>query len=209
MNIKIGKYRSWIGPYQVLDWFKPILGEKVIESITESDTFDKVTTFIQPAFEYIEARKKRKIKIHIDKWDTWSMDHTLGLIILPMLKQLKKDKHGSPEVDDEDVPDRLHRDKYPITEEFELDDLVHLRWGWVMDEMIWAFEQIIDNDSDSKFHTGIVDIKFVKIEGTDMSKMVRTDKDTSVFDRDGWKKHHKRINRGTTLFGKYYRGLWD
>ena len=42
---------------------------------------------------------ERKIDIQIDRYDTWNMDHTLALIVLPMLKQLKKEKHGSPMVD--------------------------------------------------------------------------------------------------------------
>jgi hypothetical protein len=29
--------------------------------------------------------------VKIDRYDTWSMDHTLADIILPMLKQLQKD----------------------------------------------------------------------------------------------------------------------
>jgi len=44
--------------------------------------------------------KDRKIKIQIDPWDTWSTDHTLSLIIHPLLVQLQKTKHGSPNVDD-------------------------------------------------------------------------------------------------------------
>ena len=38
--------------------------------------------------------------VKIDYWDTWSMDHTLSYIIVPMLKQLKATKHGAPYVDD-------------------------------------------------------------------------------------------------------------
>jgi hypothetical protein len=45
--------------------------------------------------------------VKIDSWDTWSMYTSLGLIALPMLKQLRKEKHGSPYVDLEDVPEEL------------------------------------------------------------------------------------------------------
>jgi hypothetical protein len=51
--------------------------------------------------------------IKIDKWDTWSMDHTLSPIILPMLKQLKEVKHGAPNVEDEDVPEHLRSTSAP------------------------------------------------------------------------------------------------
>jgi len=56
-------------------------------------------------------RRVQKIKIHIDRWDTWSMDHTLAYIVLPMLKQLKERKHGAPYVDLKDVPKELHGKK--------------------------------------------------------------------------------------------------
>ena len=74
------------------------------------------------------------VYVHIDRWDTWSMDHTLAQIVLPMLKQLAKEKHGSPMVDAEDVPFELQGD----TEKH--DYLIHDRWDWVMKEMIYAFD---------------------------------------------------------------------
>lgn len=62
-------------------------------------------------------KKERKVQIHIDKHDTWSMDDTLAHIILPMLKQLKETTHGYPS------------------------DLNEQEWDEILDEMIWAFEQ--------------------------------------------------------------------
>ena len=75
--------------------------------------------------------------VKIDPWDTWSMDHTLAPIILPMLKQIKETKHGAPLVDMEDRPEKFRVDKPAIhnTDEF------HFRaWDWVLDEMIYAFD---------------------------------------------------------------------
>jgi hypothetical protein len=60
---------------------------------------------------------QQSIKVKIDKWDTWSMDHTLAHIILPMLVQLKENNHGHPA------------------------NLEEHEWDNIMDEMIWAFEQ--------------------------------------------------------------------
>ena len=31
------------------------------------------------------------------------------------------------------------------------DSLHFMRWDWILSEMIWAFEQKVDNDADSKF----------------------------------------------------------
>lgn len=146
---------------------------------------------------------ERKIDIKIDPYDTWSMDCTLALIVLPMLKQLKKTKHGSPLVDLEDVPENL---RVTTTEDWD-DQLVfdfyrkdkktnkkewailHERWDWVMNEMIYAFKEINNNFKDEK--------KF-------FSK-----KPIKLIDEDGYKVYHDRINNGLRLFGKYFRGLWD
>jgi len=69
---------------------------------------DRVQDFYD-VFNWIwfDRRTGQKQKIHIDRWDTWSMDHTLAPVILPMLVQLKATKHGAPCVDLEDVPEEL------------------------------------------------------------------------------------------------------
>jgi hypothetical protein len=115
------------------------------------------------------------------------MDDTLALIILPMLKQLKATKHGSPFVDDADIPEELQYLRAPKTEDehWAVNPDHDKRWDWVMDEMIWAFEQMVeDGNDDIYFKNGILDV-------------------------EGWKAHNKRIDNGTRLFGVYYRGLWD
>ena len=38
----------------------------------------------------------RKVDIKIESFDTWNLDSTLALIILPALIQLKETKHGIP-----------------------------------------------------------------------------------------------------------------
>ena len=48
-------------------------------------------------------KNETKISVHIDNFDTWSMDYTLSYIIEPMLKQLKVTKHGAPYVDRKSV----------------------------------------------------------------------------------------------------------
>jgi len=90
-------------------------------------------------------RRQQKIKVHIDRWDTWSMDHTLAHIVLPMLIQLKETKHGAPYVDPDDCP----KDLCPKEQnEYGTDDTHFARWDWVMDEMIFAFaSKFEDNDT--------------------------------------------------------------
>lgn len=227
MKIKIGPYTNWFGPYQLAEalcfWVKEVedengfpqkpdwihdFGEYLAygsvlpdEKITRLGD-DREDTRLSKFLQYIESKKKRKIEIQIDKWDTWGMDHTLAMIILPMLIQLKETKHGSPTVDDKDLPKKIRA----ITG----DDAVHEKWDWVMDEMIWAFTQLNDDDNDAQFHTGEHDIYFEKCDdGTGNSEMKNGPNNTHVFDSKGYEKHSKRIQRGTTLFGKYFRGLWD
>lgn len=93
---------------------------------------------------------KTKQFIKIDPWDTWSMDHTLAKIVVPMLKQLRDTTHGSPVVDWEDRPDHLIG---CIIEpnNGEVDEFFHQAWDWVLTEMIYSFQHSIDQwDVDSE-----------------------------------------------------------
>jgi hypothetical protein len=148
--------------------------------------------------------KEREEDIVIHPYDTWNMDHTLALLIVPMLKQLKETKHGAPNVDSSDVPMYLKPKQMDIVryrEEGVTDENFFKRWDYVMDEMIWSFEQIVDDDSDNRFydHSGIDQNE------PDINKRVKQLK----VDREGLDAHHKRIENGLRLFGKYYRSLWD
>ena len=137
---------------------------------------------------YTDDGEDQVVEVHIDPWDTWSMDHTLAYIVLPMLKQLKETKHGAPAVEFKDVPEELWP---PDTEAFnklyaqngETDENYFKRWDWVMDEMIYAF--------DCKANKDDVIMRF------------------DINDRDGINKEQERISNGFRLFGKYYESLWD
>lgn len=156
---------------------------------------------------------ERKISIKIDTFDVWSMDHTLALIIHPMLVQLQSTKHGAPLVDDEDVPENLRSTAAaPKENEWDTDDLYHDRWTWVLDEMIWAFAQKLDDDAERAFHSGEIDIQWKKItneSGVEAYEMVRGPNDTHVFDKEGHYAWQARKSNGYRLFGKYYEALWD
>jgi hypothetical protein len=155
----------------------------------------------------------RKEKVRIDGYDVWSADHTLALIIHPTLVKLRSVLHGSPNTDDEDVPDYLKSTAAPTKEnDYDTDDNHHKRWEWILDEMIWAFSQLIDDQADNQFHTGEHDIQFKEVtleNGKKVKQMVRGPNDTHQFDKEGHDKWQKRIANGLRLFGKYYRNLWD
>jgi len=129
-------------------------------------------------------RRVQKIKIHIDRWDTWSMDHTLAYIVLPMLKQLKETKHGAPYVESADVPKELRMNvhqKVAYKKDGTTDENFFKRWDWVLDEMIYAFDCKANKDD-----------VWMRFE-----------------DRKEIDKEQKRISNGFRLFGKYYEHLWD
>lgn len=140
MKVKIGPYLNWIGPYQIANLLRyvgvstkrcRIIGQYLSE------------TWLDDFCQWIHNKKHRTIKIRIDDYDVWSMEHTLSLIILPMLIKLKATKHGAPLVDNEDVPPELRSDVELTWAED--DDRFQSRWDWVLDEMIWAFTQITED----------------------------------------------------------------
>ena len=150
---------------------------------------------------YVEDDTPRQVDITIEEHDTWSMDHTLALLIVPMLKQLKATKHGAPLVDDEYVPEHLRSTAAPPKEnEWDVDDNHFKRWDYVLDEMIWAMEQIVDHDNEDLFY----DMSNVNKEAELMEQI-----DAILCDRAGLQKHHERIANGTKLFGIFFQSLWD
>jgi hypothetical protein len=202
VKVYINKYRDhWLSPYTILEkvffWKKEIdYDDPFIEKWSNrlepfSKGLQKFLDFIHPKINYVK----------IDYWDTWSMDHTLAYMIVPMLKQLQKDKHGAPLVDDEDVPEELRSTSAPPKEkEYDVDGNHFKRWDWVMDEMIWAFEQKLVDDSTDKFYDWTEVDKAVNIN--DQIKKLKVD-------HEGLDAHNKRMENGFRLFGKYYQGLWD
>ena len=154
--------------------------------------------FIGP---YPERDEERKVEIEIHKYDSWNADHTLALIALPLIKQLKETKHGSALVDDADVPEEIRSTSAaPKENEWDTDEFVHARWDWVLDEIIFALEQYTDDDAESKFY----DHSDVN-EEDDLMTQVRSIK----IDREGLDAHQKRVQNGFRLLGLYWTNLWD
>jgi hypothetical protein len=241
MKIYIGKYRyHWISPYTMLDymffwtdWSKCSRNKSLQSAIDEIDGNYKYIEHpewverwsdrlvpISKGIQWVLDRVHPKIEyVKIDKWDTWSMDHTLAIIVLPMLKQLKATKHGSPLVDDEDVPEHLRSTAAPAKEnDWDTDDNLHLRWDWVMNEMIFAFECKVDDSWEEAFCEGEIDWITVPVDvnGNEVPKgehryyQTKDGPDhTYKCDYEGMKKVEERMQNGFRLFGKYYQGLWD
>jgi len=237
MKIKIGPFKDWFGPYQLAEklmfWvpkekdeygfphtadrvhkFGEWLAHGSIEPEAEVGEIrkwgDRPPTLLYRFLSWIHSKQERTIKVQIDPWDTWSMDHTLAYIILPMLKQLKETKHGAPYVDPKDCPPELKPKKLTKKEkENGHTDSTHFeRWDWVLDEMIFAFENKVNDDWEEQFETGESDLQWKKLEDG-CSQMVEGPNHTRVYDWEGRKAYQSRITNGFRLFGKYYENLWD
>jgi hypothetical protein len=202
MKIYFSNYRHhWLSPYTILEkvffWREIDYDEPIIKKwSTRLEPFcnglHAVRAFIYPQIKYVK----------IDRWDTWSMDHTLSQIILPMLKQLKETKHGAPYTDDDDVPEHLKSTSAPAKEnEWDTDDNHFARWDWVLDQMIFAFEHIVDDSWEEQFWSGEYDRSKKNFEEGWLG--------TREWDRDGQEVIECKIKTGLILFGKYYRNLWD
>lgn len=252
MKVYIGKGKDWFGPYQLAEalcfWAKKDVDEYGFEHNPEwvhkfgeflAHGFHKETqqqkriwlntdrpeTWLYKLLNWIHSKKIDTQYIKIDYWDTWSMDQTLSPIILPMLKQLKATKHGSAQVDMEDVPEYMRTTDTEdwdsqITFDFYKEDQekrqydVHDRWDWVLDEMIFAFEHLVDNSWEDKYHVGKIEYlsepcKWDENGKPTLYQMKDGPNHTHKCDYEGLRAEWERVDNGLRLFGRYYRGLWD
>lgn len=199
MKVYIGPYPKFYNFDPFFDLLNRILPKSFVDKV------EKVTYKIIRKFQ----REEQKVSVRIDKYDTFSMDHTLALIIVPMLKQLKENGHGAPTVDDKDVPKELQS-----TNDRNTDENHFKRWNWIIDEMIFAFENIVDDSWQDKFYTGDADWKSIPCEFDEkgdptLYEMTKGPNHTIKFDLKGYTAYEKRIKNGLRLFGTYYINLWD
>jgi len=124
---------------------------------------------------------EREIEVEVHNYDSWSADHTLSLIIVPVLQELRRSLHGAPCLFPNEVPEDLQSyvedEDWDTSSEYEMN--IFRTWENILDEMIWAFSEIqIDDDS---WHSDV----------------------------EAYKKYEERRQRGCELFGKFYTNLWD
>ena len=107
------------------------------------------------------------------------------------------------------MPEELKSTSAPTKEnDWDTDDNHFKRWDYVLDEMIWAFEKLVDDNWEHEFYSGTHETLTVKREDG-LYEMINGENHTFKVDHEGINKVNDRINNGTKLFGKYYRGLWD
>lgn len=210
MKVKLGNYPSrWVcklhknymnkaygdmWEFDHIKWTKLDIFIEKLDDITQWVYNHTINLFLD--------RKKRKVVVKIHPYDAWNGFHTMSLIILPILKEVRAQKQGSPWVDDTDVPDNLGIRSTDITREendWGWGNNVFKRWDFVLNEIIWAFEQIVDETSDDKFfnhHETEYDINNIN------------NWKGCGFDKEGYDKWQARKQNGLRLFGKYLESIW-
>lgn len=119
-----------------------------------------------------------RVSVTIDSWDTYSLNHTLALIIAPSLKKFKEiqNKKGGISLTFFRKSDKTDRHGNYTDGSCKK---AQERFNKVLDEMIWVFNQIANNNKDEPEFFGK--------------------------NRD---QYHKRIQNGLDLFAKNYGDLW-
>jgi hypothetical protein len=205
MKVNIGPYKEHITTHRIKcnylelmygdDWFKVEKSQYIWVDHIVVGILEGIDFCLKPVNKF----RKRKIEVAYQPYDTWSLDHTLSLIILPGLKQLKDTNHGYSSVDYDDLPHAWLKDASGEDQ-----------WEWIMEEMIWAFNEIAnDCPGEKEFYSGNPDLVWTKVEDSDLHQMVPGPNHTFHIDMEGRKKYNDRIQNGLILFGKYYRSLWD
>jgi hypothetical protein len=203
MKVKLGPYQSWIGPYQIAEkiffWV-----DKYEESswATRCNKFGEwlSNTWVANACEWIHSKRKRQEYVRIDYYDSWNVDHTLAVIIAPLLKSLKANKHGFGFIDDVDVPEHLRSTNGTKSDDWSWDSNAEARYEWFLDELIWAFSQHKRDDEKSEFYDHTESNKC-----EDLMESIKLLKVDDV----GLKAHEERKQHAFTMFGKYFQTLWD
>lgn len=231
MKVYIGKYPDTWWRCQVhYDYMNKKYNYEWQDSNTKFEKLlEKIEDTIQWVYNHsinkLVKHRKRKISVRIDREDTWSMDNTLAHIILPMLKQLKASKHGSPYVEPEDVPEHMrmtererdvldhgHYDKTLNATEEEMDaaaDKFHAQWVFILDQMIWSFEQELEDEDYKNYYDPYEPGEIEQVDEIDTIFDKEFRSKMGKFNNDKYKAYHERKQRGFTLFGKYYQSLWD
>ena len=233
MKAKIGKYVHWFNTQRIEKRYLEWRHGKYVWDIDERDhdwidntvmkLLDAWQTVLHYTVNQIQSRRKQKIKVHIDPWDSWNANTTLAHIILPVLEQLRDTKQGAPFVDIEDVPQELRSEKLTKKqrENGEVGDKHFERWDYVLDAMIWSFREMSeDMPGEEEFFTGESDLTWTKVDvhgnevdddhdGMIYYRMDKGPNDTRHFDKEGYDEYSERVDYGLKMFGKYYRALWD
>lgn len=104
--------------------------------------FNVVSSICKPIDRFID-NFPRTIRVKVDDYDLFSLDHTLSLVILPCLEKYKEHlEQGYFFVDEKDLPKELRTGKT----RYENPDSEVIKCKWIIDEMIYAFRTVSIDD---------------------------------------------------------------
>lgn len=124
---------------------------------------------IYQRFLDVTVNRRLKESVKIEPGDASNADQIIARIVHPLLLDVKKYRYVHPTFTNEEIWE------LPVQVQLMRDES---KWDWILDEMIWAFEQSINQY------------------------------EISVSDRVEYMEYITRVHRGFQLFGKYYTGLW-
>jgi len=221
MKVYIGPYRDqYISTVKIAKWL--IFWKKYDPYSQEETIHDKFSDWLQYTKDGKDtwlakllikinkflAKQERKVKIRVDHYDVWSADQTIAMLIVPILHELRHSKQGYSYIDDEDVPENIRSYNAPALTQEEIcrgdyDEFAEKRWDWVLDEIIWTFEQHASDDWEEAYYSGEINLQV-----DSLGYLVEGPNHTFKQDYEGIKAHRTRMENGRKLFAKYYVALW-
>lgn len=163
-------------------------------------------------------RKNRKVKVTIDRYDTFSLDATLAHVIHPALIAFKEARLKMP-----GVPTAFFTDEDPVdktgnhTEEAM--EAAEKRYVEFLDECIWVFGEYINGDAGEEefrkvkpeFEAMTADERWAysfNEEPSGIPNISRPYRATHDYDREGIEKYHERKRLALENFGKHFQTFW-
>lgn len=152
----------------------------------------------------------KKCNVEVTYGSEWNADWTIATMVLPLLQKVKECKQGAPFTSDEDVPEHLRSTACAPVEEWETDDNWFKRWEYILDEIIFAMQEIANgNENEPPFHTkeGEMVMKEINPE-TGLGDIVFEGWESTPESEEAHRSYHARVQNGCRLFGKYFTALW-
>lgn len=222
MKVKIGKYLNYWGPYQIAelvcfwvpkkedeygfkefpDWVERF-GEILATGSFKKDS-DK-ESLLNKFCQWIYDKRKRTVKVKIHDYDTWCLDTTLALVIVPTLEKFRNsERNGVPNfiLKELGFKERTLEGGFVGHTEEELQK-ADAEFNKILDKMIWSFKQVINSDESPDVP---VDFSTDEFFNTGYSRI--TPEQREQWQKE-YEKYNKRVQEGLDLFAKYYTCLWD
>lgn len=164
------------------------IASKIVDKLYDNEFIKKMHNKICDWW-YRDGYEKVDVDIIYD--DLWNGDRTLAYILIPFLKEYKirKEDFGS----------------YPHCEEISSPE----EWSAILDEIIWAFENIINDNWQELFtiEEAVMDMDNNDPFDENGFRPIKW-KTHGKYDWEGLQAHNDRIQKGCELFGKYFRNFW-